>query len=66
MILALAALCEKKPEVARTQLHELVVEFPENPVFASEMVNLEVPSLIVSPQRSALLTISRSQLGQVL
>jgi tetratricopeptide (TPR) repeat protein len=48
ILLALAALREKKPEVARTQLHELVVEFPENPLFASEMAKLKVSSLVVT------------------
>ena len=34
ILLAMAALREKKPEVARAQLNELVAEFPENPLFA--------------------------------
>jgi len=51
IMLALAALREKKPEVARTQLHELVVEFPENPLFASELAKLKVPPpAVISPQ----------------
>ena len=41
ILLALAALREKKPEVARAQLHELVAEFPENPLFASELAKLK-------------------------
>ena len=41
IMLALAALREKKPELARTQLKELVTEFPENPLFASELAKLE-------------------------
>lgn len=40
ILLALAALREKKPEVARIQLNELVAEFPENPLFASELAKL--------------------------
>jgi tetratricopeptide (TPR) repeat protein len=40
ILLALAALREKKPEVARKQLKELVAEFPENPLFASELAKL--------------------------
>jgi hypothetical protein len=44
ILLALAALREKKTEVARTQLAELVAEFPENPLFASELAKLTVPS----------------------
>jgi hypothetical protein len=44
ILLALAALREKKTEVARTQLTELVAEFPENPFFASELAKLGVPS----------------------
>jgi hypothetical protein len=43
ILLALAALREKKTEVARTQLTELVAEFPENPLFASELAKLNVP-----------------------
>ena len=42
IILALAALREGKTEVARTQLQELVMEFPENPLFASELAKLKV------------------------
>jgi hypothetical protein len=40
ILLALAALREKKPDVARTQLTELVAEFPKNPLFASELAKL--------------------------
>ena len=43
ILLALAALREKQPEVARIQLSELVAEFPENPLFASELAKLDVP-----------------------
>jgi len=42
ILLALAALREKKTEVARAQLKELVAEFPENPLFASELAKLEI------------------------
>jgi predicted Zn-dependent protease len=50
-MLALAALREKKPEVARAQLSELVAEFPENPLFASELAKLKVsPPAVISPQ----------------
>lgn len=41
ILLALAALREKKPEVARTQLSELVAEFPENPLFATELAKIK-------------------------
>jgi hypothetical protein len=41
IMLALAALREKKPEVARIQLQELVVEFPENSLFVSELAKLK-------------------------
>jgi len=41
ILLALAALREKKPDVARVQLTELVREFPENPLFASELAKLK-------------------------
>jgi tetratricopeptide (TPR) repeat protein len=44
ILLALTALREKKPEVARSQLTELVAEFPENTLFASELAKLNVPS----------------------
>jgi tetratricopeptide (TPR) repeat protein len=51
IMLALAALREKKPEVARAQLSELVAEFPENPLFASELAKLKVsPPAVISPQ----------------
>jgi hypothetical protein len=40
ILLALAALREKKKDVAREQFKELVVEFPENPLFAHELVVL--------------------------
>jgi hypothetical protein len=43
ILLALAALREKRTEVARKQLAELVAEFPENPLFASELAKLNVP-----------------------
>ena len=48
ILLALTALREKKTDVARTQLTELVAEFPENPLFASELAKLSV----LSPGRS--------------
>ena len=41
ILLAMAALREKKPDVARTQLSELVAEFPTNPLFASELAKVE-------------------------
>jgi tetratricopeptide (TPR) repeat protein len=40
ILLALAALREKKKDVARKQFKELVVEFPENPLFTNELVGL--------------------------
>jgi len=40
IMLALAALREKKTELARVQLNELVAEFPENALFASELAKL--------------------------
>jgi hypothetical protein len=40
ILLALAALREKRPEVARTQFRELVAEFPQNPLFSSELATL--------------------------
>ena len=53
ILLALAALREKQTEVARTQLTELVAEFPENPLFASELAKLNVPPAAVIPPQSA-------------
>ncbi len=51
IMLALAALREKKTEVARTQLEELVEEFPENPLFASELAKHKVsPAAAIPPQ----------------
>jgi len=44
ILLALTALREKRPEVARVQLTELVAEFPENSLFAGELAKLKVPS----------------------
>jgi hypothetical protein len=41
IVLALAALREKQPALARTQLMELVAEFPQNPIFAKELATLD-------------------------
>ena len=49
ILLALAALREKKPDVARTQLTELVAEFPDNPLFASELAKLNAISPLPDP-----------------
>jgi len=40
LMLALAALREKKPDVTRRQLRALVAEFPENPLFARELAKV--------------------------
>ncbi len=40
MLLGLAALRQKKPDVARSQFSELAAEFPSNPLFASELSKL--------------------------
>jgi len=50
ILLAMAALREKKPEVARAQLSELVAEFPENPLFASELAKVKVPASAIPPR----------------
>jgi hypothetical protein len=51
ILLAMAALREKKPEVARAQLTELAAEFPENPLFASELAKLNrSPVAVVFPK----------------
>jgi tetratricopeptide (TPR) repeat protein len=49
ILLALAALREKQTEVARSQLSELVAEFPENPLFANELAKLKVSPAIAIP-----------------
>jgi hypothetical protein len=49
ILLALAALREKQMELARIQLKELVAEFPENPLFASELAKLDVSPAATSP-----------------
>jgi tetratricopeptide (TPR) repeat protein len=48
ILLAMAALREKKVGLARTQLMELVAEFPENPLFASELAKLDDLGLAAS------------------
>jgi hypothetical protein len=54
ILLALAALREKQPEVARKQLTELVAEFPENPLFASELAKLNgPPAVAIRPEEPA-------------
>lgn len=40
MLLALASLKQKKPDVARAQFTELAAEFPDNPLFSSELAKL--------------------------
>jgi hypothetical protein len=52
ILLALTALREKKPEVARTELTELVSEFPENPLFASELAKLNASPAGGTPKSS--------------
>jgi len=50
ILLAMAALREKKPEVARAQLSDLAAEFPENPLFANELAKIKVPPVAaISP-----------------
>jgi len=51
ILLALAALREKQVDLARIQLQQLVAEFPENPLFASELAELNsVPGATPSPR----------------
>lgn len=40
MLLALASLKQKNPDAARAQFTELVAEFPDNPLFSSELAKL--------------------------
>jgi tetratricopeptide (TPR) repeat protein len=51
ILLALSALREKNPEVARARLNELVAEFPENPLFASELAKLNVSPAAAIPSQ---------------
>ena len=54
ILLALVALREKKVELARIQLAELVAEFPENPLFAGELAKLDASrEAIIQPGSSA-------------
>ena len=50
-LLALTALREKKPEVARTEFTELVAEFPENALFASELAKLNASPAAARPEK---------------
>jgi hypothetical protein len=45
ILLALAALRERQTDVARMQFTELVAEFPQNPLFASELLKLSAVAL---------------------
>ena len=50
ILLALAALREKKTEVARIQLMELVAEFPQNPLFVRELAKIYIaPDAAAAP-----------------
>jgi len=49
ILLALAALREKKTSVARIQLMDLVAEFPQNPLFVSELAKLDASPNAVAP-----------------
>jgi predicted Zn-dependent protease len=40
LMLALAALRERNPDLSRQQLQALVAEFPENPLFAAELAKV--------------------------
>jgi hypothetical protein len=44
IILAMAALREKNIMLARTQLKELVAEFPQNRLFAAELAKIDAPA----------------------
>jgi hypothetical protein len=52
ILLALTALREKKPEMARTEFTELVSEFPENPLFAAELAKLNASPAVSTPKSS--------------
>jgi len=49
ILLAMAALREKKPEVARAQLSELVAKFPGNLLFATELAKVKVSLEAANP-----------------
>jgi hypothetical protein len=49
ILLAMAALREKKRDLARKQLNELVAEFPENRLFASELAKLKTSPATALP-----------------
>jgi hypothetical protein len=51
ILLAMAALREKKTDVARIQLTELVAEFPENPLFSNELSKLKASSVMAIPTK---------------
>lgn len=51
ILLALAALREKQPEVARSQLRELVAEYPENPLFANELAKIKISPAAILPHQ---------------
>jgi len=52
LLLALTALKENNPSLARAKFQELVAEFPENPLFASELA--KIPPLVMgAPPSSA-------------
>jgi hypothetical protein len=65
IMLALAALREKKPAVARIQLNELVAEFPENTLFASELAKLNVSGPLDDEGRKCLSCIPADVIGLV-
>lgn len=52
LMLALAALREKNPELSRQQLRELVREFPENPLFARELEKVTPVMTGISPHET--------------
>ena len=51
LMLALAALREMNSDVARQQLQELVMEFPENPLFAKELAKVTPVITGIAPPR---------------
>lgn len=55
IILAMVALREEKVALAHTQLMELVAEFPQNPLFVSELAKLDASWLDASPDAAVLL-----------
>jgi len=66
ILLAMAALREKKTALARVQLAELVAEFPENPLFCRELAKLDIsltPPSLSNSSRMIIPNLAKDVLG---